>query len=179
MHFLFYSFYNFHQNFSITTMEIHAGPLQKNTSYFPTLSSEFEPEEFEVDRPVLANLQAEPGLGMSPGCINKAKEICNYESGLEIHGCPRHLHPLSPIPSSSVTLSDVSAYPHHRVRAEFHGGCAAGKVEGSTADEYANPGAVPVPASRLPTKQCTIPVCGFALATFSAREVATTEIGGD
>lgn len=163
----------------IATMEIRAEPLQKNTSYFPTLSSESEPEEFEVDRPVLANLQAEPGLGMSPGCINKAKEICNYESGLEIHGCPRHLHPLSPAPFSSVALSDVSAYPHHRVRAEFHGGCAAGKVEGSTADEYANPGAVPVPASRLPTKQCTIPVCGFALATFSAREVATTEIGGD
>jgi len=128
-------------------MEICVGPLQKNTSYFPTLSSESEPEEFEVDRPVLANLQAEPGFGMSPGCINKAKEICNYESGLEIHGCPRHLHPLSPALTSSVALSDVSAYPHHRVRAEFHGGCAAGKVEGSTADEYANPGAVPVPAS--------------------------------
>jgi len=149
-------------------IEIRTEPLQKNISYFSALSFESESEEFEIDRLVLVNLQAEPGLGMSPGCINKAKEICNYESGLEIHGCPRHLHPLSPALSFSVALSDVSAYSHHRVRAEFHGGCAAGKVEGSTADEYANPGAVPVPASRLPTKQCTIPVCGFALATFSA-----------
>lgn len=79
-------------------MEIHV-ELYCRKIHFPTLSS--EPEEFEY-RPVLANLQAESGLGMRPGCINKAKEICNYESGLEIHGCPRHLHPLFLAPSSSV-----------------------------------------------------------------------------
>lgn len=108
---------------------------------------------------------------MRPGCINKAKEICNYESGLEIHGCPRHLHLPFP-PLLSVALSDVSAYPHHRVRAEFHGeGVPQEKLKEAQLTSM-QIRAVPVPASsQLPTKHCTIPMCGFALATFSAREM--------
>lgn len=127
------------QSFLITMGENFRKTAAKKIHHFPSRCLSWVWGVRGVDKPVLANLQTEPGRGMSLGCINKAKEICNYESRLEIHGCAVPDTCTSSPCSSSAALSDVSAYPHHRVRAEFHGGCAAGKVEGSTADEYANP----------------------------------------
>jgi len=121
------------------------------------------------DRRVLANPQTPCRGGVRPGCINKAKEICNYESGLEIHGCavPDTCTLLSPRPARPLCGSirrECMLAPPPCSRTGFHEGVRAGKVEGSTADEYANPQRF-LSLSRLPTKHCTIPTCEFALAS--------------